>query len=134
MNGIDAQFLWIDPIDSDDVNLIAFDEDGNAIAAPVASVWEESRVDETIKRLKLNEHEALTEERRKVWNRMHRAIEQYKTAKSRCGTGGNPAAKQRVRDTLQDIKAMTHHDAELSAVAKWCVLFRNDPQLARLVS
>lgn len=124
----------LDPMDSDDVNLLAFDEEGNAIAAPAATAWEESRVDETIKRLKLNEHEALTEERRKVWNRMHRAIEQYKTAKSRCGTGGNPAAKQRVRDTLQDIKAMTRHDAELSAVAKWCVLFRNDPQLARLVS
>jgi hypothetical protein len=31
-------------------------------------------------------------------------------------------------------KSMTRHDAELSAVARWCVLFRNDPQLARLVA
>jgi len=124
----------LDPIDIEDVNLLAFDEEGKAIAAPGASVWEESRVDETIKRLKLNEHEALTEERRKVWNKMDKAIEQYKTAKSRCRTGGNPAAKQKVHDTLKEIKSMTCRDAELSAVAKWCLLFRNDPQLARLVA
>ncbi|WP_434149140.1 hypothetical protein ACR2R6_18310 [Methylocaldum gracile subsp. desertum] len=129
----EAPYL-LDPIDNDDVNLLAFDEEGKAIAAPGATTWEEHRVDETIKRLKLNEHEALTEERKKIWQRMTRTIEQYRTAKSRCGTGGNPAAKQKVRDCLREIKAMTERDAELSAVAKWCVLFRNDPQLARLVS
>jgi hypothetical protein len=91
-------------------------------------------VDETINRLKLNEHEALTEERRKVWNRVNRAIEQYKTAKSRCNTGGNPAAKLKLHECVKVIKSLTRHDAELSAVAKWCVLFRNDAQLARLVS
>jgi uncharacterized protein (TIGR02646 family) len=129
----EVHFL-LDPIDSDDVNLLAFDEEGKAIAAPGVSEWDERRVDETIKRLKLNEHEALTEERKKVWQRMSRSIEQYKTAKARCSNGGNPAMKQKVRDCLQEIKSMTHHDAELSAVAKWCVLFRNDPQLARLVA
>lgn len=123
----------LDPIDSDDVNLLAFDEEGKAIAAPGVSVWDESRVDETIKRLKLNEHEALTEERKKVWQKMSRAIEHYKSAKAKCSHGCNPAAKQKVRDCLQEIKSMTRYDAELSAVAKWCVLFRNDPQLARLV-
>ncbi|WP_019866538.1 HNH endonuclease family protein [Methylovulum miyakonense] len=123
----------LDPIDIDDVNLLAFDEEGKAIAAPGVSAWDGSRVDETIKRLKLNEHLALTEERKKVWQKMSRTIEQYKTAKARCN-GVNPAAKQKVCDCLQEIKSMTRHDAELSAVAKWCVLFRNDPQLARLVA
>ena len=64
----------LDPIDADDVNLLAFDEEGKAMAAPDTSVWEKNRVDETIKRLKLNEHEALAEERRKVWSRVNRAI------------------------------------------------------------
>lgn len=124
----------LDPIDIDDVNLLAFDEEGKAIAAPGVSAWDESRVDQTIKRLKLNEHLALTEERKKVWQKMSKAIEQYKTAKARCNNGANPAAKQKVRDCCQEIKSMTRHDAELSAVAKWCVLFRNDPLLARLVT
>ena len=124
----------LDPIDSDDVNLLAFDEEGKAIPAPNSSDWEKCRVDETINRLKLNEHEALTEERRKVWNRVNRAIEQYRKAKSHCRTGGNPAAKQKVHECVKVIKSFTRHDAELSSVAKWCVLFRNDAQLARLVS
>jgi len=124
----------LDPIDSDDVNLLAFDNEGNAIPAPNTSPWEKSRVDETIRRLKLNEHEALSEERRKVWNKVNRAIEQYKKAKSRCSDGGNPAAKRQLHDIVVNIKAWTQRDAELSAVAKWCVLFRNDSQLAKLVS
>lgn len=126
------QYL-LDPIDSDDVNLLAFDEEGKAIPAPKTSEWEKCRVDETIQRLKLNEHEALTEERRKVWNRVNRAVEQYKTAKARCTNGGNPAAKQKLHESVKYIKSLTRHDAELSAVAKWCLLFRNDPQLSRLI-
>ena len=129
----EAHYL-LDPIDGDDVNLLAFDNEGKAIAAPGNSAWENNRVEETIKRLKLNEYEALAEERRRVWNKMDRTIEQYKTAKSRCSSGCNPAAKQKVRDCLQVIKSMTRRDAELSAVAKWCVLFRNDRQLVQLVS
>lgn len=129
----ETQYL-LDPVDSNDVNLLAFDEEGKAVPAPSASEWEKCRVDETISRLKLNEHEALTEERRKVWNRVDRAIEQYQTAKSRCRNGGNPAAKQKLHECVKFIRSFARHDAELSAVAKWCVLFRNDPQLSRLVS
>lgn len=124
----------LDPIDCSDVNLLAFDDEGKAIAAPNVSTWEQSRVDETIDRLKLNEHAALTEERRKVWSKMNRAISRYNTAKSRCYAGGNPAAKQDLRRWAQFIQSMTQRNEELSAVARWCVLFRNDPQLARLVA
>jgi uncharacterized protein (TIGR02646 family) len=129
----ETQYL-LDPIDSDDVNLLAFDEEGKAIPVPDSSAWEKYRVDETINRLKLNEHEALTEERRKIWNMVNRAIEQYQTAKSHCRAGGNPAAKLKLHECAKTIKSFTRHDAELSSVARWCVLFRNDTQLARLVS
>ncbi|RJQ29924.1 hypothetical protein C4565_01510 [Candidatus Parcubacteria bacterium] len=129
----EATYL-LDPTDLDDVNLIAFDEEGNVIAAPGISEWEKQRVAETIKRLKLNEHEALFEERRKVWQRMSREIEQYLTAKRRCITGGNPAAAQKIREHVRVIRSMTKEEAELSSVAKWCLLFRNDPQLSRLAA
>jgi uncharacterized protein (TIGR02646 family) len=124
----------LDPVDCDDVNLLAFDEEGKAIAAPDTSDWEKERVEETVTRLKLNEHEALTEERRKVWNKMDRAIRQYKMAKSRCRAGANPGAKRDLRYSAQLIQSMTQRTEELSAVARLCILFRNDPQLARLVS
>ncbi|MCP4700398.1 MAG: hypothetical protein GY862_26630 [Gammaproteobacteria bacterium] len=122
----------LDPVDPDDVSLLAFDEEGKAIPAPDISKWETDRVNETIKRLKLNGHEALTEERKKIWLIISREIEQYLTAKSRCATGDNPAAKQKVRNHLSIIHTMTRSTAELSAVANWCLIFRNDPQLLRL--
>ncbi|PKM37483.1 MAG: hypothetical protein CVV06_05590 [Gammaproteobacteria bacterium HGW-Gammaproteobacteria-10] len=122
----------LDPTDPDDVSLIAFDEEGNAIAVPGISDWEKQRVEETIKRLKLNEHAALPEERRKIWQKVSREIELYLTAKSRCLQGSNPAAKQKVRDHLRNIRVMTLESAELSSVARWCILFRNDLQLLKL--
>ncbi len=123
----------LDPTDPYDVVMIAFDEEGKVIAAPGISEWEKERVEETIKRFKLNEHEPLTEGRKNIWQTVSREIEQYSTAKSRCAGGGNPVAKQKVRDHIHKIRSMTRSTAELSAVAKWCVLFRNDPQLRRLV-
>jgi hypothetical protein len=92
------------------------------------------RVEETIKRLKLKEHEALTQERQKVWQRMSFEIEKYQSFKAGCATGGNPVARARASEHARNIRAMTRETQELSAVAKWCVLFRNDNQLSRLVA
>lgn len=128
----EANYL-LDPTDPDDVLLLAFDEEGNAIPEPSISEWEKQRVEETIKRLKLNEHEALTEQRRTVWQTMSRHIEQYQTAKSKCAGGNNPAAKGMLKERLKNITAMMNETAELSSVAKYCVLFRNDQQLIRLL-
>lgn len=128
----EAAYL-LDPTDIDDVSILAFDEEGKAIALPSASDWEKQRVAETIKRFKLNEHVALSEARRKIWAKVTRLVEAYYSAKSRCRKGNNPAAKQKVRDTAEKIRELTVPSAELSAVAKYCVLFRNDVQLSKLV-
>jgi hypothetical protein len=61
-------------------------------------------------------------------------IADFTTAKARCGTGNNPAAKEKLRQVRVRVREMTHPTAELSAVAKWCVLFRNDAQLTRLIA
>lgn len=129
----EARYL-IDPIDDDDVALIAFDEEGKVIPIPGASEWERERVDETVKRLKLNEHVPLAEERRKVWQKVDGLIEDFLSAKARCGTGNNPAAKAKLTEVRSRIREMTNPTAELSAVARWCLLLRNDPQLRRLAS
>lgn len=124
----------LDPIDIDDVGLLAFDEEGKAVAAQNCSDWEKDRVAETVKRLKLNEHVPLAEARRKVWGDVHRLIGEYRRAKSRCRQGCNPAAHQNVKNSAMRIHEMTLRSSELSAVAKWCVLLHNDPQLAKLVA
>lgn len=123
----------LDPIDIEDVNLLIFDEEGKAAARPNASAWETQRVIETIERLKLNEHAALAEERRKVWTKVSNLIGKYQQAIARCRAGGNEVAKQKAKDAARQVHEMTRPSAELSAVAKWCVLFRNDPVLSRLV-
>jgi hypothetical protein len=123
----------LDPIDIDDVKLLAFDEEGKAVPVPGASDWETCRVTETVRRLKLNEHEALTEERRKIWAKVSDLIGQYTHAKSHCTDGGNPAAKQRMRDLACQMRQSARPTEELSSVARWCILLRNDPQLSRLL-
>ncbi len=124
----------LDPTDPEDVNLIAFNEEGNAVPAPGISKWETLRVDESIKRLKLNDHDELPKERRKVWQEVSKAIELYLKFKGRIGSGGNIGADDRLREQIRIIKSRTEEKAELSSVAKWCLLFRNDPRLNRLVT
>ncbi len=75
----------LDPTDPEDVNLIAFDDEGNVIPAPYndMSDWQKQRVEESIERLKLNRHEALTEARKKVWQTINREIGQSVLTKCR---------------------------------------------------
>jgi uncharacterized protein (TIGR02646 family) len=127
----EARYL-LDPIDDDDVSLIAFDEEGKVVPAPKTSAWEKQRVEETVKRLKLNEYAPLAEARRKVWQKVDLLIEDFYKAKARCGGGNNPAAKEKLGEVRSKIRALTHVNAELSSVARWCLLLRNDPQLSRL--
>ena len=123
----------IDPIDDDDVALIAFDEEGKVISMPGSSAWEQERVAETVKRLKLNAHAPLAEARRKVWQQMDRLIDDFTHAKARSEAGNNPAARAKLVEIRARVRDMTNPAAELSAVARWCVLVRNDWRLSRLI-
>ena len=111
----------------------AIDEEGKVIPMPGISDWEQARVNETVKRLKLNEHAPLAEARRKVWQQVDRLIADLSNAKTRCSAGNNPAAHAKLKEVRARVREMTNPAAELSAVARWCLLLRNDPQLSRLV-
>ena len=125
---------FLDPIDIEDVKLVAFDEEGNLIPNPSASAWETERVEQTALRLKLNEHDQLPEERRKIWTKTTRLVNEYLTHKSRCTDGANLVARERMKAAAKAIREMTQPSTELSSVARWCVEFRNDPLLARLAA
>lgn len=122
---------FLDPTNAYDVTLLAFDEEGKAIPAPGIARWEHVRVKRTVERLKLTEHQALAEERRKVWQNTTKLINKYLQALSDARTSG--AARERLKAAAREIVCLTKPDAELSAVAKWCVRLRNDSQLSRLV-
>ncbi|HUM94525.1 MAG TPA: hypothetical protein PLU26_08600, partial [Candidatus Competibacter sp.] len=104
--------------------LIMFDEEGKVVPRPDASEWEQERVRETVKRLKLNEHVALTEARRKIWQQVNGLIADYIAAKIRYGDGANPAAKPKINQALARIDELTDPTAELSSVARWCLRLR----------
>nr|WP_315495311.1 hypothetical protein [uncultured Rhodoferax sp.] len=90
------------------------------------------RVKRTVERLKLTEHQALAEERRKTWQNVTKLINKYLKASSEARTSG--AARERVKATAREIVCLTKPNADLSAVAKCCIRFRNVPQLSRLVA
>lgn len=123
----------LDPVDDADVALIAFDEEGKVVPVPNATDWEKERVEETVKRMKLNEHVPLAEERRKVWQKVDGLIKEFHVAKGRCSGGHNPAAKAKLSEVCKRIRETTLNSSELSSVARWCLLLRNDPQLSRLI-
>lgn len=125
---------FLDPTDPYDVKLLAFDEEGKAISAPGILEWDKQRVEVTIERLKLSEHALLSEERRKVWQRMTLEINQYQHFMSRCQAGDNLVAKEKVRAHLKKILEMVMESEELSSVAKWCVWFRHDEMLTNLIT
>lgn len=123
---------FLDPTNAHDVTLLAFDEEGKAIPAPGIDRWERVRVKRTVERLKLTEHQVLAEERRKTWQNVTKLINKYLKAQSESRTSA--AARERVKATAREIVCLTKPDAELSAVAKCCIRFRNVPQLSRLVA
>lgn len=122
---------FLDPTNAHDVTLLAFDEEGKAVPAPGIPRWDYARVRRTVDRLKLSEHQALAEERRKVWQNTTKLINRYLQALVEARTSA--AARERVKAAARDIVCLTKPEAELSSVAKWCVRLRNDPQLSRLV-
>jgi hypothetical protein len=122
---------FLDPTNAHDVTLLAFDEEGKAVPAPGIPRWDYVRVRRTVDRLKLSEHQALAEERRKVWQNTTKLINKYLQALTEARTC--KAAQERVKAAARDIVCLTKPEAELSAVAKWCVRLRKDPQLSRLV-
>lgn len=127
----DEIVCFLDPTNAYDVTLLAFDEEGKAIPTPGLSRWDIVRVHRTIERLKLTEHQILAEERRKIWQRVTTHISNYERALSEVKY--SVAALERAKNEAREIAVLTQPDSELSAVAKWCVLLRNNPQLSRLV-
>lgn len=124
----------LDPIDDNDVALIAFDEEGKVIPMPGSSTWEQDRVTETVRRLKLNEHVRLAEARRKVWQQVDLLIEDFNKTKCRCVEGNNPAATAKMKEIRARAREFTNPSAELSAVARWCISVRNDRDLNKLIT
>lgn len=122
----------IDPIVFSDVLLVDFDPEGKFVAKPGSTQWEKKRVEHTARAFRLNEHVALSEERRKVWQRMDRLIDDFDT-QLRMYKLGVPGAKMTLERVARDITCLTSRKAMLSSVARSCLVFHNATQLMRLI-
>ncbi len=124
---------FLDPINQSDVNLIGFDEEGKFIPWPGSSEWDALRVKKTEERLKLNEHTRLSEERRKIWQKMARLVSAHDVAIDRYSKGNNPASRQKAREILKQIQSMVSPSEELSSVARCFLALSNNSIYARLL-
>ena len=137
----ESEFPYLlDPVKASDPLLLAFDEEGNAIPVPTADnwateagQWNKARAEESIKRYKLNDHDALPERRRKFWSELTGVIKEFLEAKAKFHPVRNPMPGETMEQAARRIEAMTKPDIEFSSVAKWCILLRNDQDLSRLV-
>lgn len=128
-------YCLLDPVVQVDTDLLAFDETGDAILVPgTTDTWALQRVDLSIKKFKLNLHDALPDTRRKVWQKMNRAIDGYIKAKMAYRPGVNPVPRATMKEKAKEIREMTQPHSELSSVALWCLRFRNNPELLRLAA
>lgn len=137
----ESEFPYLlDPTKASDPLLLAFDEEGNAIPVPSpdnwateVGKWNKARAEESIKRYKLNDHDALPEKRRKFWSELTGVIKEFVESKAKFHPVKNPMPAETMEQAARRIEAMTKPDVEFSSVAKWCISLRNDPDLARLV-
>lgn len=125
---------FIDPIQKEDVKLVAVDESGEIVLAPGrTSAWERARIEETSKRLKLFDHENLSEERRKVWQRVAELSSRFRDTISKYDLSSNEAARDRVLDVVTDLHALVKREAELCSTARWSLYYQNIHQLEKLL-
>lgn len=123
----------LDPTNPLDVGLLVCDVDGSLKPSnPDETSWAHRRALETIKRLKLNEHEPLSEERRRIWQEVAKEIKKYRDALARCENGGNPAAREKVCEAVKNLRKRVDRRSELSSVAVDCIRSSTDPKLLRL--
>jgi len=109
--------LLIDPLDSEDVAIISFDESGEVVCAADISQADKERVDVTKDVLGLNKIIGLVEARQQKWNKCMEYIKDYLKADEL----ENPFRKLQKAYAKVELKKMIKEQEEFSAVALACI-------------
>lgn len=112
--------ILLDPCSQLDPCLLTFDEYGSAVPACSEGSFDHRRARDSIKLYHLN-HEPLAESRRGVWldceDRLNKAAAiMLHEGRARAATN------ERLKQIVHDLKAMVRPEAELSSVARACLL------------
>jgi uncharacterized protein (TIGR02646 family) len=126
--------LLLDPAKAHDASLISFNLDGDVVVAPeLKSSWDKQRVEYTVTRCHLD-YPQLADKRRVVWADCWARIQQYRQdLEYYISDQTNDVARNSAIQAADQIRAMLRPDAELSAVARACILGSGDSRVVRLL-
>lgn len=132
---IDDEFPYLlDPTRQQDTVLLSFDENGDVKPSGELDDWHAARVDESVKRYKLREHEPLMEGRRDVWSRCIRGVNLCQNLMVELGRSPTATKKEKVEQQMQTLRDMAKFEAEFSATACECLLSRDERWARRLAA
>jgi hypothetical protein len=126
--------MLLDPADPDDPCLISFNAVGNAIIdSAVDDIWEQSRVNYSIERYRLNSYQPLVDKRKLVWNECGRLVNEYLNNLNMYKTNDSSVARESVRNCAKSIRSMLLPEKEFSTVARACLESFGDKRLSGLL-
>lgn len=122
--------MLLDPVDEDDPNLLFFNFEGHAIAAPhVNDAWERTRVEYSVERYNLD-FPPLMDKRKTIWAECWSRIEEYRRELGLYQMDPtNSVARDRFKQAAKRVRAMIREEQELSAVARACVKSSGDERV-----
>ena len=120
----DESCVFLDPTDFDDVLLVWYAEDGSVRPRGDATEWQKLRVIITNDLFGLSDHQPLLEARQKVWQKCAGLIQQVaQVVKEEAGVGPpSPTLKERKKQFLERLRAMTDPNEPFASVAASCLL------------
>ena len=129
----EAPYL-LDPARPEDPLFLCFDENGDVKPVPDLDEWNTARVEESIKRYKLREHEPLMEARRDVWAKCVREVNLCQNLMGELARNYSATKKEEVRQQMKKLREMVQFEAEFSATASDCLRSRNEVWAHRIVA
>lgn len=124
----------LDPTRFEDPLLLCFDENGDVKPSPDLDEWNTARVEESIKRYKLREHEPLMEARRDVWSKCTREVNRCQHLMEEMSENPSATKREAVQQQMMKLKEMVVFEAEFSATACECLRNRAEQWAQRIVS
>lgn len=131
----DDEFPYLlDPVRPEDPLLLSFDENGDVKPLPDLDAWNTARVEESIKRYKLREHEPLMEARRDIWSKCVREVNCCQNLMDELSRRPSATKKEEIRQQMLKLRDMVRFEAEFSATASECLRSRPYQWAQRLAS
>lgn len=124
-------YAILDPTIQEDTMLIAFDETGMPYSTAPRNSWESQRVEITTFLLHLDSPQ-LVDERKKIWNKCKRLMNEYASIMLKRGAMSAELIENRRKSIIIELKELTSRESQLSTTAISCLLESEYPWARRI--